>query len=255
MKLYSLDCKLAVTQTHDDASTIAVVAGGGDFQVGRQAPFLDNERVIAGSGQGRGNTTKNRPAVVLHGAGLAVHEVRGANHLASERRSDCLVPEAHTEDGNTAGEVFNEVDADAGLLGSARAGRDNDSFGTEPLDFFEGRLIVTANHNLVAQFSDVLHQVVGERVVVIKSKDHFQSLAVRWLAVICFRLWGEAPFQILATPSRCLRLSPVTPSSSRTQLQYEFLPMRSDLVLGHILLETDAALLAVDWFAFSPAGH
>ena len=51
-----------------------------------------------------------------------MHEVAGADYAASEGFADGLVPEAHAEDGHIAGEVADQVDADAGFVRCAGAG-------------------------------------------------------------------------------------------------------------------------------------
>src|SRR5437870_383919 len=46
----------------------------------------------------------------------------------------------------------------------------------ERLDFPDRDLIVPANDDFGAHFTQILHQVVGERVVIVEDKDHLFSL-------------------------------------------------------------------------------
>src|SRR5947209_12504635 len=81
--------------------------------------------------------------------------------------------EAHAEYRLFAGEVPYEVDADAGLLRSARSRRDQNPLGRHRLDLRDGHLVIALHHYLSPKFTQVLHQVVGEAVVVIEDKNHF----------------------------------------------------------------------------------
>jgi hypothetical protein len=175
--------KSFVAESHDDAGAVFVVIAfiliiliggpGADFEVLGQGFLFYDQGVVAGGGHGRRESGEDGFAVVLDGAGFAVHEVPGADDLASEGCANGLVPEADAQQGdatgtascagrNSGGEMADEVDADAGFLGSAGSGRDDDAVGTESLDFSEGDFIVAADFDLGAQFSEILDEVVGE---------------------------------------------------------------------------------------------
>ena len=49
-----------------------------------------------------------------------------------------------------AGEMADEVDADAGFLGSAGSGRDDDAVGMKSLDFSDGDFVIAADFDLCA---------------------------------------------------------------------------------------------------------
>src|SRR5579859_6410981 len=68
--------------------------------------------------------------------------------------------------------LLDKLDADAGLLWRARAGGDHDPFRLHPLDFRDGHLVVSTQLDLLPHFPEILHQVVGERVVVVEDEDH-----------------------------------------------------------------------------------
>ena len=60
---------------------------------------------------GEGRPRKNSLAVVLHFAGLAMHEMWGAYNLASESGSDRLMAQADSQQRHFAGEVANQRNA------------------------------------------------------------------------------------------------------------------------------------------------
>ena len=78
---------------------------GGDFEFAGQAVFGDDERVVAGAGHGGRDAGEDGPAVVLDLAGLAVHELGGADDVAAEGCADGLVAEADAEDGDARAAV------------------------------------------------------------------------------------------------------------------------------------------------------
>src|SRR5580698_438408 len=101
-----------------------------------------------------------------------MHQLRSTHHFPAERRTHGLVPEADSQDRNPPGTITNQLHADAGFVRSARAGRNQDTCGPHGVDAGNGYLIVAANLNLRAQFAEILHQVVSERIVVVEDKDH-----------------------------------------------------------------------------------
>ena len=145
---------------------------GGDFEFGGQGVFGDDQGMVAGAGHGAGDSGEDGLAVVRDAAGFAVHELRGADDVASEGCADGLVAEADSEDGPLAGEALNERDENAGVLRRAGAGREHEPLGREGFDLVDRELIVAADDHFGAEFAHVLHQVVGEGVVVVENKDH-----------------------------------------------------------------------------------
>jgi len=170
----------AMAQAHDDGS-IAVVRGGagGDDEVGGQGLLGDDQRVVAGAGEGRFQALEDALAVMIDRAGLAVHQVRGADHLAAEGLADGLMAEADAEDGDFAGHVTDERHQNAGLARRAGTGREQDAVGAECFDLLNGQLVVAMDFHLGTQFSKVLDEVVGKGIVVVENEYHdvFQCTA------------------------------------------------------------------------------
>src|SRR5580658_5175721 len=140
--------------------------------------------MIARRRHGHGEALKEGSVVVHDGAGLAVHEMSGANYAAAEGFADGLVPQTDSEYRDFPGEVTNESDADARLARRAGTGGNDDFFRTHALDFAHRDLIVAAHFDmsrgvdLRAQFADILHQVVGEGIVVVEYEDHALALLI-----------------------------------------------------------------------------
>ena len=67
--------------------------------------------------------------------------------------------------------MADQVDADSGFMRSARPGRDHDFLGAHRFDFVDCDLIVAANFDLSPQLSQVLDQVVGERIVIVEDEN------------------------------------------------------------------------------------
>src|SRR6266700_5579528 len=105
-------------------------------------------------------------------AGFAVHEIRRTYDLASERGPEGLVAEAHSQDRQFAGEVPKNIHADPGFLGCARARGNKNARGSNRLNVAHRNLVVPANHHLGTQFTQILNEVIGERVVVVEDENH-----------------------------------------------------------------------------------
>jgi len=144
----------------------AVRAGSGDSKRARHARRLDEERVVAGNGQGGGQSTEDAVTVMIDLGRLAVHELRCANDLGSIHVPDRLMAETDaehrdpplTEDGDGLAD-------DPGVLGSTRAGRDQHRVGAEGEGLVDRDLIVPDGHRLGAELTQVLDEVVDEGVV------------------------------------------------------------------------------------------
>ena len=79
MELHTLDQLFFVTQAHDGA----VFQPSGDFKALRQGFFFDDQGMITGGKEGRGQATEHAFAVVMDMAHLAMHDFMAAdNHAA-----------------------------------------------------------------------------------------------------------------------------------------------------------------------------
>ena len=61
---------------------------------------------------------------------------------------------------------------DSGFLRRARAGREHDPFRTHGLHLGGRDLVIAPHFDLRPQFAQILHQVVGERIVIVENENH-----------------------------------------------------------------------------------
>ena len=80
--------------------------------------------------------------------------------------------EADAEDRDFAGNGCNQIEADAGLFRRAGPGRKHDGFGLGGSDRTGGDLVVAMHAHLRTQFTEIVHQVEGEAVIVVDEANH-----------------------------------------------------------------------------------
>src|SRR5947209_10228492 len=115
MELHALHWQPLVAEAHDHGSSIAILSAGGDFQLLGQAFFLDDERMVARGGHRRRQAAENRTAVMHDAAGLAMHQVLRANHLAAECGTYRLMSQANSEDGHFSCSLADQLNTDSRL--------------------------------------------------------------------------------------------------------------------------------------------
>jgi len=178
MKLHSLDRKFLMSQPHDHSRAIFIGRPGAYFQIVRQVLFGNDERVISRGSHGRGESFKNSLAIVLDLARFAMHQIPSPNHFAAKGCADRLVSEANAQQWRLARKMADQLDADARVLRCARSRRNYDAFGMHYLNFVDGHFVIAANFDLCAQLTQVLDEVISERIVVIEDEDHSSIVAV-----------------------------------------------------------------------------
>src|SRR2546428_8387730 len=168
--------KLHVAERHDDP----VPRARGNLEVlGERTPVHD-QRVIAAGVQRPWRAAKEGAAVVDDLLRLSVHRLSCAHHLPPERLPDALVPEAHAEDGHHAlrpgksvqpASAGDQLQADPGLVRRAGARREHQPLRPAGEDG-RGALAIAAQHlHRSAELAEALHEVEGERVVVVDDED------------------------------------------------------------------------------------
>ena len=111
MELHPLHRQFLVAHGHDDAA----VGPSRHLQAVREALPLDGQRVVTHSGKRVGQAGQHALPLVVDEGQLAVHDLAGAGHDAAEDLADALVAEADPQDRDLAGEVADDIVADAGL--------------------------------------------------------------------------------------------------------------------------------------------
>lgn len=109
-----------------------------------------------------------------------MHQMRRATDFRAESRADGLMSQANPENRNFAGKMPDQFDADACILRRTRPGRNYDALGPEIFKFADRDLVVAANLNLGAEFSEILDQVVGKGIVIVENEDHNGALAIAY---------------------------------------------------------------------------
>ncbi len=145
---------------------------GGDFQLGREARLVDDQRVVAGRLEGRGHVLEHALALVLDPRQLAVHRLGRPHDLATEHLADRLMAEADAEQRHLRlGRRRDEIHADAGLVRRARARRQHDAVGLQGERVGDRDLVVAMDDAARPKIAQKVDEVVGETVVVIDQKQ------------------------------------------------------------------------------------
>src|SRR5579864_396020 len=168
VELDAFDDGRPVPHAYDDP----VLGAGRHFERCGQLARIDDEGMVARAGDRSRQARKNGTAVVVDAGGLAVHGGAAADHQSSAGRADALMPQADAEDRDASRQRFDKRRADAGLRGRARARRDDDRFRRQRAHVVHRDGVVAADVRNLAQFAQILHEVVGERVVVVDHQDH-----------------------------------------------------------------------------------
>ena len=108
-----------------------------------------------------------------------MHGYRRAHDPPAEGLADRLVAEADAEDGKLARRRLDQIEADAGAIGIAGAGRQDDALRLHGHHIGGRKLIVAANLEARAQLAQPVVEVIGEAVIVIDQNKHFQCLRLR----------------------------------------------------------------------------
>ena len=174
MELHAEQREPLVADAHDLAAAVRRVAPGADLELVGKRVGLDHQAVVAGGGERVFQAFVQVAVVVVDLVGLAVHQPAGADDLRPERLADRLVPQAHAQQRNLPGKALDARHGNAGLVGRAGAGR-NDQVRRPPgLDLLQRDLVVAVDLQLQrrVELAQPLHEVVGERVVVVDQQDH-----------------------------------------------------------------------------------
>src|SRR5437879_5499046 len=115
---------------------------------------------------------KKALAIMEDLTGFAVHQRWSADDFPSKDFADGLVAEADPQYRDRCVKAPNDVFSDPGIRWCAGPGGNDNTLGFQALNFFERDLVVAEDAQLFAQFPKVLHEVVGERIVVIDNQNH-----------------------------------------------------------------------------------
>ena len=100
-----------------------------------------------------------------------MHQARRAHYLAAESFADTLMAQADAQHRHRPGEFAQDRNGDAGFGRSARTGRNHDRVGLQRASAGDIDRVVALDDNFDTEFTEVLHQVVGKRIVVVDHQE------------------------------------------------------------------------------------
>ncbi len=143
-----------------------------DGKLGRQRLFFHDERMVARTGERRGQPGKNTFSIVLDRAGFSMHQRLRPNDFAAKGFTNGLVAETDPKNRRFPGHVPDERHQNPGLVRRARPRRKQNALRLHGLDFLRSHLVVAPHHHFRTQLAEVLDEVVREGVVVVEDEDH-----------------------------------------------------------------------------------
>ena len=168
MELHAEDRPLPVPQRHENAA--GVVGGGKQFR--RQAVGLHHQRMVAGGGEAVLYAGEQAVAVMVDAVELAMHRLRRAHDASAERLRHHLAAQADAENGNAAAALAHQLQADAGVVGILRPGRENHRVRGKGGNLGGAHGVVARHLGFQPQLGEQMHQIVGETVVIVDQQQH-----------------------------------------------------------------------------------
>ena len=180
VELHSAQVQRPVAQGHH----LPLGADGGALQAAGERPGVHHPGVVAADGELLRQA--HEQVVVRHPAagGLhAVEDVLEVDERAAEGLAEGLFAQADAQDGLLCGVAPDGGGHQPGLGRDAGPGREHQL--VEGRELFQGEAVVAEHADLRPELLDKVHQVVGERVVVVDHCDTHRAARVgrraRWL--------------------------------------------------------------------------
>ncbi len=205
MELHALDRQRAMPHTHD----FALGGARGHLEHRGHARGIGNQGMITPRLEPLRHAAEQPLGVVRDGRDLAVHQATGAHHLAAEHFDQGLMTETDAEYRQAACESLDHAHRDPRVARRTGARRDHQMGSAECQCLLHGDHVVAMHLHLRAQYQERLHQVVGERIVVV-DQQHFRR-AHRPSAAIASALRSTALFAMTSSNSAFGELSATMP--------------------------------------------
>src|SRR6266852_5724406 len=187
MELHAFDRIALVPEAHH----LALGRARAYFEAVRHRACFDQQRMVAHRLERILEPLEYRLAVMDYRRGLAMHQAARASHGRAESLTDALMAKAYAQNRDLAGHLMKQCNRNSRLRRSARARRDHDRVGPLRPDSRNVDRVVTAHDNFGPELAQILHEVVGERVVIV---DHQYLRHGRHLLLTCARtLRNRAP--------------------------------------------------------------
>lgn len=206
MELHALERSLAWRTAAANAHHDSILGGGALLEAFADRARRHRQRVVAGREQRIGKALEPAAAIVPHEARAAMHGARAPLHPHPQRGGDDLVTEAHAEQGNPSCEPPDERNRDAALGRPARPRGEQDRRRPQRLRLRLAQAVAAMDRDPQRRVDppDLLHEVVGERVVVVDEKQH-AAIVDAAAAAASGGAGGDAQAAVPATPSRVTR--------------------------------------------------
>src|SRR5262249_28653580 len=159
------------------AHDLAVIGPRRDLEVRGHRVRQYHQRVVARRRERVRQVREDAVTVVANLGCLAVHLSLGSGDRTAEGLADRLMSEAYAEDRRVLAEAPDDLERHSGVVRGAGAGRDHDPLGRERSDAVGVYGIVADHVQLGAELAEILHEVVGEGVVVVDDEDHARDPA------------------------------------------------------------------------------
>ncbi len=176
MKLDSMNCQRPVLDPHDFIDgTFFCFGPGTHLEAIRQGSALSDQRMVAGRCKRVLQAGKDTCTAMMDLRSFSVHDFFRVDHPATKRLRNALMPKADTQNRDSARIFANASERNPSLIRCAGPGRNDDVTGIQGCNLLNGDRIVSNHFDLLTQLPAVLHQVVGERIVVIDHQNHKSS--------------------------------------------------------------------------------
>ena len=96
-----------------------------------------------------------------------MHQVGSTDNCSAESFTNGLMSQTHAQHRNLAVEVADRLHGDAGIFRVSRSRREDQCLRMQNFDLLNGDLVVADYLNVTVQFTDILIQIIGERIIVI----------------------------------------------------------------------------------------
>src|SRR5215471_4297523 len=173
------------------------------------------------------NSRKNRLPVMVHARRFAMKEPRRAHHPATEHLANRLMTQTNAENRYRRTKMLDNLHGYSRIVGRARAGRNYNSIGLQiRRDLIDCSFIIAAHHYLLAEFTQILNQVVREGIVVVDYQEHIYCLllfsASRRIMIVLPRPFFAAQAAAVSPSLSLMRGSAPLSSSSLTALSLPY---------------------------------
>ena len=178
MKLHALKRRCASGCFPPDTHDLLTLRASGDFKVRVHRGWVNHQRVVAGGNERVGHANKESAAIMMNGAGLAVHCDVITAHGHAMDVTDRLMTKAYAECWDAPLEMRKQRAADTSLLRRARTRRDHQVRGCKRLGTRDVDGIIADDFDAQARvdLTEALDEVPGERVIVVNQEEHGKAI-------------------------------------------------------------------------------